>query len=88
VVITLVWSSKEFPLKKFGLGLVAKFSLGVYSGEAKGFHVLHMCALVLSCVIKGHGYIVCCTSKPALSSLIYFVRKNFHNCVIFYFVVP
>jgi hypothetical protein len=37
VVITLVWSSEEFPSQKFGIGLVAKFSFGVYSGEAKGF---------------------------------------------------
>jgi hypothetical protein len=36
VLITLVWSSEEFTLQKFGVGLVAKFSFGVYSGEAKG----------------------------------------------------
>jgi hypothetical protein len=35
-VITLVWTSEEFPLQKFGLGPLAKFSFGVYSGEAKG----------------------------------------------------
>jgi hypothetical protein len=36
VAITLVWSSEEYTLQKFGLGLVSKFSFGVYSGEAKG----------------------------------------------------
>jgi hypothetical protein len=36
VVITLVWSSEEFTLQNFGLGLVEKFYFGLYSGEAKG----------------------------------------------------
>jgi hypothetical protein len=55
---------------------VAKFCFGVYSGEAKG-------SVLAPCVT-----LVCCWFiQPALSSLIYFVSKKFHNCVIFYCVV-
>jgi hypothetical protein len=36
------WSSEEFPLQKFGLEPVTKFSFGVYSDEAKG-SVLAVC---------------------------------------------
>jgi hypothetical protein len=39
--------------------------------------------LVHLCVIKGQRYIFCCTTKPALSSWIYFVSNKFYNCVIF-----
>jgi hypothetical protein len=36
VVITLFGLSEEFTLLKFGLGLVAKFCLRIYSDKAKG----------------------------------------------------
>jgi hypothetical protein len=91
VVITLVWSSEESPLQKFSLGLVAKFSFGVYSGEAKGFVqamcVTFVCFRSFHALLRERGIFFCCTTKPALGSWIYFVRKKFHNCVIFYFVI-
>jgi hypothetical protein len=51
VVITLFGSSEEFTPLKFGLGLVAKFCLGVYSGKAKRLRAGHMC---YTCVLLVH----------------------------------
>jgi hypothetical protein len=42
VVNTLLWLSEVFTLQKFGSGLVARFSFGVYSGKAKGSEKVKM----------------------------------------------
>jgi hypothetical protein len=93
---TLFWSSEEFTLLKFGMGLVAKFCFGVYSGEAKG-SVLAPCITLVCCwsihvllrdiYIYIYLFLHCCTTKQVLSSCVDFVSKKFHNCVIFYFAV-
>jgi hypothetical protein len=85
-----IWSSEEFPLQKFSLGLVAKFTFRVYSGETKG-SVLAPCVIFV-CFRSFHVLLrdsdtFCCATKPALSGWIYFVSKKFRNYVILYFVV-
>jgi hypothetical protein len=88
VVIALVWLSEEFTLQKFGLGWQNSVWSVLRRGQRVGTgSVCYICVLlVLSCVIKGQRYIFCCTTKPVLSSWIYFVSKEFHNRVIFFVV--
>jgi hypothetical protein len=50
-VITLFGSSEEFTSPKFGLGLVAKFCLRIYSGKAKRVRAGSVC---YTCVLLVH----------------------------------
>jgi hypothetical protein len=74
-------------VQKFGLGLVAKFCFGVYSGEAKGsvlaLRVTFVCFWSFHLLLRDRDIFF----VVPRSSWIYFVSKKFHDCVIFYFVV-
>ena len=87
----LVWSSEQFTLPKFGLGLVAKLCFGEYSGATKRFRADSVCCIC----VPGSPFIYCygteiyffCTTKQARSIWTYFVSKMFHDCIIFNFGV-
>jgi hypothetical protein len=80
---------KEFTLLNFGLGLVAKFCLGVYSGEDKGSvlvpPITFVCCWSFYVLLKDRGIFLLYTTKPAVSSWIYIATKKFYNCFIFLF---
>jgi len=53
---TLVWSSEQFTLPKFGLGLVAKLCFGEYLGTAKGFRAGSVCYTCVAGSLFTHCY--------------------------------
>jgi hypothetical protein len=77
-------------LSNLSSGLVAKFGFGEYSGTAKGFRAGSGCYTCFA----GSPFMHClgteiyfCTTKPARIIWTYFVRKMFHGCIIFTFLV-